>query len=245
MIIGILGVAGAGKDTAAGFLVGHYGFARVALADPIKRLARDVFAFTDDQLWGPSEMRNAPDKRYPRDHSYAYLGDVDSDLYECACCGDRIVDWTLEKVAGVGGCFLTPRYALQTLGTEWGRHCYSNVWIEYALRVAAKLAEGGYVYYGDTGLMGGGHGDSFPPMNVVTPDLRFKNEVDTFRKAGAKLLRIVRPGAGLAGSAGRHASEAEQESIPDELFDAVIVNNGTLDDLALKVREFVEQDGAA
>lgn len=215
MIIGILGVAGAGKDTAADFLVRDHGFTKVALADPLKRLARDVFAFTDDQLWGPSAARNAPDERYPRDHSYAYI-DADNDLYECASCGDRIVDWQAEKVIGVGGCFLTPRYALQTLGTEWGRHCYSNVWVEYALRVAGQL------------------------YNAVVSDLRFKNEVDAFRKAGAKLIRIVRPGAGLAGSAGRHVSEAEQESIPDSAFDAIIVNDGTLEDLERKMRAFVD-----
>ena len=36
----------------------------------MKRIARDVFGFSDEQLYGPSEMRNAPDERYPREHEW-------------------------------------------------------------------------------------------------------------------------------------------------------------------------------
>ena len=43
MIIGITGKAGAGKDTVADYLISHEGFKKIALADPIKRLVKDVF----------------------------------------------------------------------------------------------------------------------------------------------------------------------------------------------------------
>lgn len=43
MIIGVIGKAGAGKDTIADYFVNQHGFKRIALADPIKRMVEDVF----------------------------------------------------------------------------------------------------------------------------------------------------------------------------------------------------------
>lgn len=67
MIVSFAGKAGVGKDTAARVLIKRFGFERVALADPIKRMCKELFQFTDDQLWGPSERRSEPDSRYPRE----------------------------------------------------------------------------------------------------------------------------------------------------------------------------------
>lgn len=64
MIVGITGHSGAGKDTVADYLVEKYGFVKVALADPLKRICKEVYDFSDLQLWGPSEERNKPDLRY-------------------------------------------------------------------------------------------------------------------------------------------------------------------------------------
>lgn len=72
-ILGISGYAytdekaismGAGKDTVARFIADS-GFIQIALADPIKRLAMELWDFSEEQLWGPSELRNEPDRRYP------------------------------------------------------------------------------------------------------------------------------------------------------------------------------------
>lgn len=41
-LLGLLGYAGAGKDTVAEFLVDHHGYTRVAFADPLKQLARHI-----------------------------------------------------------------------------------------------------------------------------------------------------------------------------------------------------------
>ena len=79
-LIGICGRSGSGKDTVADILVRDYGFVKVACADPLKRTCRDVYRFTDEQLWGPSKKRNAPDMRYPREHTPTTGG-------HCACCG--------------------------------------------------------------------------------------------------------------------------------------------------------------
>lgn len=56
--------AGAGKDTFAGFLVKHFDGVGVAMADPMKRFAQNVFGFTNLQLWGPSQERNKLDPRF-------------------------------------------------------------------------------------------------------------------------------------------------------------------------------------
>lgn len=42
-VLGICGHAGAGKDMAADYLVKHFGFVRMALADPIKEIAFNYF----------------------------------------------------------------------------------------------------------------------------------------------------------------------------------------------------------
>ncbi len=52
MIIGLLGKNRVGKDTFAEYLIQNYGFVRYAFADPIKEIARILFNFTQDQLYG-------------------------------------------------------------------------------------------------------------------------------------------------------------------------------------------------
>jgi hypothetical protein len=212
MIIGICGKAGAGKSTVADFLVRDHGFVAVALADPLKRICRDVFDFTDEQLWGPSEKRNAPDTRYVQRRVSKEI--MRGDPPEVVCE------------------YLTPRHALQQLGTEWGRSCYPNVWIDYALRVAARMNEGGHTYSAQRGLnsfslTGSETYAAFErsKRSVVISDVRFRNEVDAIRAAGGVVWRIDRPGAGLTGSAAAHASETEQDGIPVRLFH-VVLNNG-------------------
>ena len=65
MIIGLSGIAGSGKDTVADYLVTNYRFVKMSLADEIKRTAKCWYGFTDDQLWGPSELRNTYSPKYP------------------------------------------------------------------------------------------------------------------------------------------------------------------------------------
>lgn len=207
MIIGLVGLAGSGKDTVADMLQRFHGFRKVAFADPLKRIARDVYDFTDEQLWGPSEYRNAADLRYPRETS----------------------------PGGVVN-YLSPRYALQTLGTEWGRDCYADTWVDMGIRIARELLDpnGGKDYDAKVGVF---RSTCPPPAGVVFSDCRFVNEERKIKAAGGKVVRIVRPGAGLAGAAGLHASEVEQLQIK---ADVEIVNAGTLDELRENVRGMVE-----
>jgi len=221
MIIGISGKAGSGKDTCADFLVNDCGFVKVALADPFKRMCRDVFDFSEQQLWGPSEFRNEPDKRYLRGVKKGIIP---------------------QKV------YLTPRFALQTLGSEWGRNCYKNVWVDYAIRTA-KAIEKAYenrepVYYDQVlGLCQDSDPENWAGecthKGVAIPDVRVKNEIEAIKKADGLVIRVVRSGAGLQGDAANHKSETEMNSIPDSLFDEVIINDGSLDELRSKILKLV------
>ena len=47
MLIGICGKAGSGKDTIGDYLVKNYGFKKTALADPIRRIVKDIFVLDD------------------------------------------------------------------------------------------------------------------------------------------------------------------------------------------------------
>lgn len=65
-LIVLSGEAGAGKDSVAKVLVEEHGWELFSLAAPIKRFAADMFGFTNEQLYGPSSARNAPDPRWAR-----------------------------------------------------------------------------------------------------------------------------------------------------------------------------------
>jgi hypothetical protein len=220
LLIGLMANAGTGKDTAADHLVRKHGFVKMSLADEIKRTAKRWWDFSDEQLWGPSHMRNAPDKRYPR-------GTITVPGHDGN--GTPVLEVETE--------YLSPRFALQVLGTEGGRTCYSNTWVDIIRRNAREVLSGRASYDTKDGLTY--HLEPLPlaerPAGVVIPDCRFRNEMEAVRdESGYRLdidgptiegvmVRLVRPGiqkltAGVQG----HASEAEQLSIPDREFDYVL-----------------------
>lgn len=232
-IIGISGQAGSGKDTAADMLLAKEGFIKISLADPIKRFARELWDFSEQQLWGSSQYRNKPDERYPITVPYFVIGFGIPDP---------------GKVE-----YLTPRKVLQHLGTEGGRALDYDVWIRYSIKIATTLltTKKEYCYSPSLGLQP--YTQSYPQGEfptienfpeqvraVVIADVRFKNEIQFIKQAGGKLIRVNRPGAGLEGEFAKHQSEVEMESIPDDQFDLVIQNTGTLDDLQSVIDRFAE-----
>jgi hypothetical protein len=250
MIIGLLGKSHSGKDTVASMiapihlvlmngvwtdieaLVDEVSAAQrkktalksqatqIALADPIKVTSREVYDFSYMQLWGPSAERNKPDERYPRQHTPGPMPDDDP---RCQRCG---------RPLGIDVCsYLTPREALQELGTGWGRRCYENTWIDLGIRHATELINGNRVRRPSDDAHFASSYIIEQTELVLFSDVRFQNEVEAIKEASGQVWKITRSGAGLTGAAGAHESETEQDGVDEELFDHVIVNDGTLDDL--------------
>lgn len=230
MLIGFSGLAGSGKDSAADTLLKGPGggWVRCALADPLKRMAQHIYDFSDEQLWGPSQERNRPDARYPRpDHTWSSRGDQ-----ICACCGAARAD-------GVD-CHLTPRYVLQRMGTEMGRRCWPDTWVTYALRVFRTLQRGDHLYDQKAGLTRALDGqEPLIATNMVVPDIRFWNEIEAVKAAGGFVVRVRRPGYDVP--AWLHASETEQMQVEDVVFDYLLDNHGTLEDLAGQVTDMYQE----
>jgi hypothetical protein len=63
-VLALLAKAGHGKSTAARYLQEKYGTQTVALAGPLKRVAKAVMGFSDEQLYGTQEQKEAIDPRY-------------------------------------------------------------------------------------------------------------------------------------------------------------------------------------
>jgi hypothetical protein len=84
-------------------------------------------------------------------------------------------------------CGKTPRWAMQSIGTEWGRNMIGDdLWVN-----AWKRACEGYPY-------------------VVADDVRYPNEAEAIRDAGGILIRVVRPSMRPNGS---HSSEAQDFAV--------------------------------
>ncbi len=249
-IIGITGLhtdqagntrtVGAGKDAAADVLV-SIGYVKVGLADPLKRICKEVYNFSDEQLWGPSALRDTPDFRYPRgaqQYRDAYDREAAVSLeHESAGRLDAAASARANAVAWATQGWLTPRLALQLLGTEWGRHCYDNTWMEYAIRIAKELSTGVYTYTQQAGLVLA-DGRVKPPIGVVFSDIRFFNEYDAIKAVGGKVVRVKRQYAAVfpPGTDATHTSERQLPTYDDGKFDYIIDNSGDLHMLSMLTR---------
>jgi len=67
--------------------------------------------------------------------------------------------------------------------------------------------------------------------SVVCTDLRTLPELQAARARGARVWRIVRPGAGAPGRAGEHRTERALAELADDQFDRCIHNDGDLGQL--------------
>lgn len=108
---------------------------------------------------------------------------------------ERMIEGDLKQAPAEALAGETPRWAMQTLGTEWGRRLIGeNLWVDLLIRRAAKLRAIG--------------------QPVVCDDMRFPNEAEAIRAAGGVLIRIERPGAAAPNG---HASEGALEGFRFDL----------------------------
>lgn len=157
-LFALAGPAGAGKTTAADYLVRRHGYIRLKFADPLKDMLRAI-GLTEAEIEG--DLKEVPSKRL---------------------CGQ------------------SPRWAMQALGTEWGRRCIGDrFWVNlWAARAGSVFAHGG---------------------RVVVDDCRFLNEAEAIRHEGGIIVGLT----GRGGITGGH----ESERVPISA-DTVVANDGSV-----------------
>lgn len=211
----LCGVSGSGKSTLGDHFNNRFWYRGTAFADPLKRAAQEIFGFSDEHLWGPSSSREVPYTAFefsgfcfqcqdactgPERH--LHLKDEeeffdwealvakhseDPDFYRCDTCGAQY------------GRYITPREALRTLGTDWGRKFCPDLWANACF---VKMD---------------------PKHSYVVTDCRFRNERHVASRYRACTVLLLR---GLETSTSPHPSEAEVRSMAQspDLFDLVLDN---------------------
>lgn len=132
---------------------------------------------------------------------------------------DEYIDWCVEgSLKEEVNPFLfmqTPRFAMQTLGTEWGRDTMGEgFWTQVALNRILKLFD--------------------TQEKVVVDDVRFPNELEMIKSLGGKTVWIDRKEAEVSNDT--HPSET---SVDSTMFDELIDNDDTIEEFIEKVNQLV------
>ncbi len=139
MIIGVVGFIGSGKGTAADILVNKHNFHKLSFADTVKDATAAIFGWPRNLLEGDTD--ESRNWREAKD------------------------EWWSEKF----GYDISPRLALQMMGTEAGRDVFHpDLWIHSLER---KM-------------------EMYP--NVVIADVRFPNEIKFIQSKGGFVIRVKR-----------------------------------------------------
>lgn len=102
----------------------------------------------------------------------------------------------------------SPRYIMQTLGTEWGRGMiHPDIWLRVVERAIQNSTQ-----------------------DIVITDVRFDNEAQLIHKHGGRVWCISRPDIAAVNA---HASES---GVSEDLIDKHIVNDSSIGVLASVVR---------
>lgn len=127
---------------------------------------------------------------------------------------ERMIEGDLKETPDPAWCGRSTRFAMQTLGTEWGRLTIGpKIWTNLFEKRAKDIGR------------------------VVVTDLRFINECQAVKDVDpdAKIVRVVR-GANDKPVEGAHASEIELWGLP---VTDVIPNTGTPEELREQLRTIV------
>ena len=227
MRIGLIGVAGAGKDTAAKILSDLTGIPVVSFAKPLHEAATHIWGNTalnreekeNEQIFGERSFE------WFNDYHMALLTKINSkqnvitegNLYKLLTLRDLFTDKTTGRIHET----ITPRKFMQLYGTDYWRSISPTVWVD--------LVQDNY-------------------DDCIVPDVRFANEAMIFDL----LIVIKRDGVAPVSS---HISEelakqfkdlCEQKEPITHWFGGlakdliVLENNGTIDDLSLKIKQIAE-----
>lgn len=124
---------------------------------------------------------------------------------------------------------MTVREFLQKLGTDGLRDgLHENVWVNALM--SDYIPDD--VQWSDGPIGGYEPGTEFP--NWIITDTRFPNEAEAIRKKDGILIRVERPGVKPINN---HPSET---SLDDYKFDHYVPNDGSVEDLAEKIKHILQ-----
>ena len=107
----------------------------------------------------------------------------------------------------------TPRYAMQTIGTEWGRGMINDsIWIDSCIARIEKYDR------------------------AIISDVRFDNEAERIKNRGGVILKVHRTNEPYI----QEADHASEQGIRADLVDYHIVNNETVDDLYANIERLMK-----
>lgn len=212
ILIGLTGHAGAGKDTAASYIINvHTGNGTAAaFADALRAEVCAAFSVdlstlscraTKETPLPALALANCSDTGFVQRVVAHYAGSA----RDGGIKGERV---SLHAPR-------SPREIMQLWGTEYRRHAEPNYWIDRMRERIATASD-------DLSLL------------VIT-DVRFANEAALVRELGGKLMQITRPGT--AEAATPHVSETSGAQFAP---DAEVVNRGSLDDFRWHVADALE-----
>lgn len=240
-IIGMLGQASSGKDTAARFVRETLpGTTTLSFADPLKEFAQEVFEFSSATLYGSSSKRGQVFSEFGETVRWAVAKErllrfapgwcskvlmtyddspVARKLY------DAVLTWynTLRDEAFTAGG-LSCRRVLQTLGTECGRTVNVDIWTAYAIYRAEE-----YLREPECAA-------------AVLTDVRYLNEAKMIREKAGELWFLDRPVVPLEGQAGQHSSELDIRAPEMQQYvTRTFKNVGSLEELQRLVNSAVDE----
>lgn len=129
-----------------------------------------------------------------KDMARVMFSDLGLDVEECV--EGSLKETPLHELFG-----RSPRYIMQTIGTEWGRGCVNDsIWVNIAKSRIERLLNSG--------------------VDVVIDDVRFENEAEMIVSLGGVIVEIF----GRGGISGSHESENVVKST------IKIENNGVIED---------------
>lgn len=166
-IIGLMGAKGAGKDTAARFLMDERGYARTGFADALYKEAATAFglsvAFLNNRSTKETDL---PELALAHCNVTPYV--------ECVACHANHGVLTLDYLEQPR----SPRFILQYWGTEFRRLGYPGVYEgfnDYWLNLVDTILR------------------ESPEVSYVITDVRFPNEYNFVREQGGRVGRIRWP----------------------------------------------------
>lgn len=240
--IAFMAESGHGKDFCGQWLATNQNFIMMAFADHIKRFCATVFKeFTDEALWGDAALRNIEVPVEWERAQFRMTWGVDDWIMQItnlsidqrAAYKELVKKWFLDLQhraftdAQIRGN-ISPRIALQLLGTEYGRQFQQDIWSSYLLKEVIPKVPGN-TYKRNFGVApGSAEWTKRSVSGVVITDCRFGSELAAVQAHGGFVVKVVRNSlknkANGAEEAGikNHASEAEMRSIPDEAFDLIL-----------------------